>query len=218
MSKHDSNSAPGSEDSARARLLQAGLRLFAEKGFDATTTREIASESGLNVSLISYYFGGKEGLYRKAIEDYAASVRAQVDQIEVMVREGEGLTRERFREFMKFLIEGTLQAHIDFPEMKVVLFRELSSGMTHSREYFDNAFFPIIQILKATVEEAQRKRIVKKNINPVLYLTMVVHAVDSFVMMSRQDTQCRQYLPKMPEDRKILVDHLLTVALEGGLV
>jgi AcrR family transcriptional regulator len=50
----------------RERLLQAGLRLFAQQGFAKTSTRELAEAAGVNVAAISYYFGDKAGLYRAA--------------------------------------------------------------------------------------------------------------------------------------------------------
>ena len=59
--KHSCSSEP---DPARARLVRAGLRLFAQQGFAATTTRELAQAAGVNVASISYYFGDKAGLYR----------------------------------------------------------------------------------------------------------------------------------------------------------
>lgn len=49
---------------ARSRLVLAALRLFAEKGFEAATTREICEAAGANISAIRYYFGDKAGLYR----------------------------------------------------------------------------------------------------------------------------------------------------------
>jgi TetR/AcrR family transcriptional regulator, regulator of cefoperazone and chloramphenicol sensitivity len=51
---------------ARERLLGVALRLFAEKGFAKTSTRDIAQEAGANLSAIKYYFGDKAGLYRAA--------------------------------------------------------------------------------------------------------------------------------------------------------
>jgi TetR/AcrR family transcriptional regulator, regulator of cefoperazone and chloramphenicol sensitivity len=51
---------------ARARLLHTALRLFAEKGFSNTSTREVATAAGANIAAISYYFGDKAGLYRAA--------------------------------------------------------------------------------------------------------------------------------------------------------
>jgi AcrR family transcriptional regulator len=51
---------------ARERLLGVALRLFVEKGFARTSTRDIAQEAGANLSAIKYYFGDKAGLYRAA--------------------------------------------------------------------------------------------------------------------------------------------------------
>lgn len=49
---------------ARQRLLEAALQLFADKGYQKTSTREIADAAGVNLGSISYYFGDKPGLYR----------------------------------------------------------------------------------------------------------------------------------------------------------
>lgn len=58
-------SAPrAASEPARDRLLQAGLRLFAEQGYAKTSIRQIATAAGANVAAVSYYFGNKEGLYR----------------------------------------------------------------------------------------------------------------------------------------------------------
>jgi len=54
---------------ARERaLIVAATRLFASRGFEATTTREIAAEAGCAEGLIHRYFGGKEGLLRAIIQ------------------------------------------------------------------------------------------------------------------------------------------------------
>lgn len=56
--------APRQPDDARDRLLQAGLRLFANQGYVKTSTRELAEAAQVNIAAISYYFGDKAGLYR----------------------------------------------------------------------------------------------------------------------------------------------------------
>lgn len=53
----------------KKRILQVATRLFGEKGFDGTGIREICHEAHTNVSMISYYFGGKQELYNAIIED-----------------------------------------------------------------------------------------------------------------------------------------------------
>lgn len=57
------------EAKSRTALLTAAEKLFAEKGFAATSIRDIARESGLNLSLISYYFGSKEQLFAALMEE-----------------------------------------------------------------------------------------------------------------------------------------------------
>ena len=51
---------PGSPDRTRARLLEAAERLFAERGFRATSVRALTSEARCNVASVNYHFGGKE--------------------------------------------------------------------------------------------------------------------------------------------------------------
>ena len=48
----------------RDRILTAAERLFSEAGIDGVSMREIAAEAGVQLALISYYFGTKQELYR----------------------------------------------------------------------------------------------------------------------------------------------------------
>ncbi|MFH1033764.1 MAG: CerR family C-terminal domain-containing protein [Pseudomonadota bacterium] len=53
----------------KERLLLAALQVFAEKGYRGATVREIAQAAGsANLSAINYHYGGKENLYRAALE------------------------------------------------------------------------------------------------------------------------------------------------------
>src|SRR5882757_2309157 len=58
--------------SAQSRILDVAIRLFAERGFDEVTVREIAEAAGANVAAINYYFGAKEQLIRQAIRSVIA--------------------------------------------------------------------------------------------------------------------------------------------------
>ena len=46
----------------RVHILDSAEQLFAEKGFDGTSVRDIAGHAGVNLAMISYYFGSKEKL------------------------------------------------------------------------------------------------------------------------------------------------------------
>ena len=55
-------------DRTRAAIEQAARRLFAERGYERTTVREIAAEAGIDASLIIRYFGSKDGLFATVAE------------------------------------------------------------------------------------------------------------------------------------------------------
>jgi AcrR family transcriptional regulator len=62
---------PAFEDlTARARIRDAAIRLFAERGIDGTTVRDIAKEAGVSPGLLRHHFGSKEAL-REACDTYA---------------------------------------------------------------------------------------------------------------------------------------------------
>lgn len=67
---------------SRKKIINSAIILFANKGFDSTSTREICKHAGVNLSLIPYYFGNKEGLYTNIIEsiiDYGlGSLREEI--------------------------------------------------------------------------------------------------------------------------------------------
>jgi len=53
----------------RQRLILSSLQLFADKGFDGVSVREIAKAADVSIGLISHHFGSKEGL-RAAVDEY----------------------------------------------------------------------------------------------------------------------------------------------------
>ena len=80
--------ADGAE--ARQHLLHTALKLFAEKGFSKTSTRQIALAANANIASISYYFGDKAGLYRAAFTEpmaCAGSDSALFDQPDFNLQE-----------------------------------------------------------------------------------------------------------------------------------
>ncbi len=64
MAISQENSAVGSSTKGvRDRLLGTAEELFAERGFDGTSVRDLAAAAGCNIASVNYYFGGKENLY-----------------------------------------------------------------------------------------------------------------------------------------------------------
>lgn len=53
----------------RTSILISAEKLFSDQGYEGTSTRQIAKESGANMSMINYYFGSKEGVFHEIINN-----------------------------------------------------------------------------------------------------------------------------------------------------
>lgn len=62
------------QESTRERLLEVAGQVFAAKGYEAATLREICQQAGANMAAVGYYFRGKERLYGEAVRRAAGSL------------------------------------------------------------------------------------------------------------------------------------------------
>ena len=63
------------------QIISVAERLFAAKGFSATSVRDISQEADINVSMISYYFGSKEKLIESLFEVRSQEFRKRLDDL-----------------------------------------------------------------------------------------------------------------------------------------
>ncbi len=132
---------------SRNKIIKSAIILFANKGFDSTSTREICKQAGVNLSLIPYYFGNKDGLYISIIESI-------VDY---------GLTS------LKEEIEYANNLKILSFEQKLDLFKDLLLKYTDFL-YSENvpSSFVILMIKEQAVSNSKFSKIYSQKIN-VLY-------------------------------------------------
>jgi AcrR family transcriptional regulator len=62
--RHPEDGGYARGEETRARIITTALRVFGEEGFNKASTRQIATDAGVNPPALQYYFGGKEGLHR----------------------------------------------------------------------------------------------------------------------------------------------------------
>jgi len=65
-------------DQSRQALILAAVKVFGEFGLDGSRSRVLAEAAGVNVALINYHFGGKQGLYLAMLENIGDRVMSQI--------------------------------------------------------------------------------------------------------------------------------------------
>ena len=72
MRGDSARSEPG--DDVRSRILDAAEAVFAERGYAAAATREIAERAGIGKRMLFYYFPTKDAVYRATLERIIAAL------------------------------------------------------------------------------------------------------------------------------------------------
>ena len=119
MTSLPGNGAERGEET-RTALLRAGRRLFASRGFDGASVREITREAEANLGAVTYHFGSKRALYQEVL---AAGLSPLVDRIGDAA-EGEGAPLDRLQAVVDVFFDH-LAANPDLPHL---LLQEVAAG------------------------------------------------------------------------------------------
>lgn len=115
LQRVDPTAAPGS----RTLILDAAQRLFAEAGYDATSTARIAEEAGVTRTLIFHYFPTKEEILATLLRE--RGIGAALDQVEIPRVTGN--------------VEAALLALADEVDARLRVSRDLLQIVLHERSF-----------------------------------------------------------------------------------
>ena len=92
---------------AREQIVTAAVKVFAEKGFGAASTRRIAERSGTDQGLVTYHFPSKDLLWRAAADRLfdVLGERLEEHAASVMHTDPRERVREAIREYVRFVAE-----------------------------------------------------------------------------------------------------------------
>jgi len=65
----------------KEHIINAAIELFAEKGFEGSSIRDLAARADVNVAMVNYYFGSKEKMFEAIVEHKASFMRGKLDEI-----------------------------------------------------------------------------------------------------------------------------------------
>jgi TetR/AcrR family transcriptional regulator len=138
-------------EQTKRTMLEAALRIFAMRGFDGVSLRDIAEEAGTTHGLIRHYFGTKERLWQAAVDHAVARYAAAL--IPVAKRAAEHThdpilaTKEGIRQFI------LISAHN--PDIVRLILHEGSRG-GERLEYALSQFEPVGQVMAPMLIRVQQ--------------------------------------------------------------
>ena len=65
----------------KEHIINIAIDLFAEKGYEGTSIRDLASKAEVNIAMINYYFGSKEKLFEAIVEFKSTYIRERLEEI-----------------------------------------------------------------------------------------------------------------------------------------
>jgi AcrR family transcriptional regulator len=152
---------PQSAEQTRQALVRAGLKLFGEKGFDGTSTRELAAAANANIGSIAYHFGSKEGLRSACADFIVETMKGMASQ--ALASAGEPTNADAARQQLLAALERLVAFMVASPEAGIIvqfILRELSHPTAALDIIYEGVFEPTHRRLcriwaAATGEEAE---------------------------------------------------------------
>lgn len=105
-------------EATRARILDAALAVFRERGFAQATMREVAAAAGVAVGAAYYYFDSKDALvmafYQRSQQEMAPEIERILDSARTLDQRLRGLIGHKFAHFApNRALMGALSSHVD---------------------------------------------------------------------------------------------------------
>lgn len=132
--------ATKSGETSRIKLMRSAERLFAERGYDGVSVRDISNDAKVNSALVGYHFGGKEGLLK-----------------EVYTHHCEPLKLERARLLAEYEVDGRE------PELEDILEAFIRPSLTTAQESEGGKSFSRLRAILSAENSLLLERLVSDN-------------------------------------------------------
>lgn len=118
-------------------LCDVAVNIFAEKGFSGTTTTEITKKAGVARSLIHYYFGNKEELWRASIKRLANEFINEFESSKKIHKDLDGL------QMIKVVVRQLVHFSAKYPAFSKIIAQEMTDKSDRSSWIIDYLIYPL---------------------------------------------------------------------------
>ncbi len=160
----------------KSHILESAEKLFAIKGFEASTVRDIADEAGVNLAMISYYFGSKEKMMESVFEERMINTKLKVQQL---------LSNEHISPFGKveIMLDEYIKKVIENESFyKILLCEQVMKKNPEIIKMLRALKMEYAAMFTELVKEGQKKKVFKKNVDVVLALNTMTGTVTQIII------------------------------------
>jgi len=168
--------APG-RSAGETAILDAAVKLFSEKGYDAVSMRGVAQQAGVSKANIYHHFESKETLYRAILFASATELSGLVSKL----AESAGAFDSRIAEFSSAHL-GHLESNA--LTSRLILREAFSGDDVHNKMLVDEVFGEIFNRLVSTFQAGQQAGVLRPDLDPALCATLLIGA-DVFFFQAR---------------------------------
>lgn len=154
----------------RARLVEEGARLFAERGYDGVSIDEIVASAGVNKRMVYHYFGNKDGIYREAVNHVFASLQKMEKGI-IDSDSGKSDPEQGLRNLMAVNFDF-LDSHPEF--VRILQWENLGEGRHLAEEEGGMSKSPVLGYLEQLLKQGAAAGIFRKGLDPRLVFTSMI--------------------------------------------
>ena len=190
---------------AKEKLLAAATRLFAEKGFAGVSIRQLAEAAGVNSATISYYYGGKEGLYEAVL---ATQYERLLEKFEA-IADLKAPVEEKIRQYAEVI---RLNHTAEQPLMARLIQGELTSPTACMEKVVRNYTSRIARIVSGIVQQGVEAGEFRQDIPPI-FATLALAGMLNFYFILREAT--RAIVPIFSVGDAEFVEAALKIYLKG---
>jgi len=138
----------------RHQILAVAVRLFSERGFRGTTTKEIAHAAGVSEAMVFRHFATKEELYAAILDHKACQGGRKFEPAE---EASDAIRRRDDRAVFESLALGALEHHQTDPDFQRLLLHAALEKHELSQMFFDQFVLRVYDYLGSYIRERQRE-------------------------------------------------------------
>ncbi len=157
------------------QILSTAERLFSTKGFDGTSVRDIADDAGVNIAMISYYFGSKEKLMEALFEQRTTNIKVKVESL---LKDNKSTPFEKVEILAEDIITRIMNKQQFF---KIMMCEQVINKNPVIMDLVYDLKKKNLEEFSKLIKDGQQRGAFKKNVDVLLLMNIVIGTISQMM-------------------------------------